>query len=51
MKYNERDEGDYKVVEMSGNVDLSVSPDARKQILSCLENSSVGVLVDMSQVS
>ncbi len=51
MKYNEREEAGYKVVEMSGEVDLSCSPDARKQILACLEDSNIGVLVDLSQVS
>ena len=51
MKYNEREESGYKVVEMSGDVDLSCSPEARKQILACLDNSDVGVLVDLSQVS
>lgn len=51
MKYNEREESGYKVVEMSGDVDLSCSPEARKQILACLDSSDVGVLVDLSQVS
>ena len=51
MKYNMREESGYKIVEMSGEVDLSCSPDARKQILECLDNSEVGVLVDLSQVS
>ncbi|MGY8815919.1 MAG: STAS domain-containing protein [Gammaproteobacteria bacterium] len=50
MKYNTREDSGYTVIEMAGEVDLSCSPDARKQILHCLDGAS-GVLVDLSQVS
>jgi anti-sigma B factor antagonist len=50
MKYNTREDSGYTVIEMAGEVDLSCSPDARKQILHCLDGTS-GVLVDLSQVS
>jgi anti-sigma B factor antagonist len=50
MKYNTREDSGYTVIEMAGEVDLSCSPDARKQILHCLDGA-LGVLVDLSQVS
>lgn len=50
MKYTVRDEGGYAVLELTGEVDLSCSPDARKQILQCLDGSR-NLLVDMSRVS
>ena len=50
MKYNTKEEGGYTVVELAGDVDLSCSPDARKQILQCLDNKS-NLLVDLSRVS
>ena len=50
MKYNTREESGYTVIEMSGEVDLSCSPDARKQILHFL-NANSNVLVDLSMVS
>ena len=50
MKYNTRDEGGYAILELTGDVDLSCSPDARKQILACLE-SGKNLLVDLSAVS
>jgi anti-sigma B factor antagonist len=50
MKYNMREEGGYTVIEMAGEVDLSCSPDARKQILHCLEMDA-SVLVDLFLVS
>jgi anti-sigma B factor antagonist len=50
MKYNMREDSGYTVIEMDGDVDLSCSPDARKQILHCLTGDT-GVLVDLSQVS
>ena len=48
-KYNTREEGGYAIVELAGEVDLSCSPDARKQILDCLGNNDL--LVDLSQVT
>ncbi len=48
-KYNTREEGGFAIVELAGEVDLSCSPDARKQILECLANNDL--LVDLSQVT
>ncbi|MFQ5659851.1 MAG: STAS domain-containing protein [Gammaproteobacteria bacterium] len=50
MKYNMREDGSYTVIELEGEVDLSCSPDARKQILNCLENKK-HLLVDLSRVT
>lgn len=50
MTYTVRDESDYAVVELTGDVDLSCSPDARATILGCL-NSKRNVLVDLSAVT
>ena len=40
---------DFSVVHLTGEVDLSRSPEARKAILSCLQNQH-HLLVDMSAV-
>jgi anti-sigma B factor antagonist len=45
-----RNEGDFAVVALSGEVDLHYSPEARKQILALL-NKNNNVLVDLSDVS
>ena len=50
MSYNVRNEGGYAVVELTGDIDLSCSPEARKMILECLE-SAENTLVDLSAVS
>jgi anti-sigma B factor antagonist len=50
MKYKTKEEGGYSVLELEGDVDLSCSPDARKQILQCLE-SGRNLLVDLSAVN
>jgi anti-sigma B factor antagonist len=50
MKYKTRKEHDYTVVELEGEVDLSCSPEARKQILECL-NQAQHLLVDLSRVT
>ena len=50
MKYNSRSAGTYTVLELSGDVDLSCSPDARKQILQCLD-AGRHLLIDLSAVS
>ena len=50
MKYNTREEGDYVIIELDGEVDLSCSPEARKQILESLD-SQKHLLVDLSKVS
>ena len=49
-KYNTREESGYAIVELNGEVDLSCSPDARKQILECL-GAGKSLLVDLSQVT
>ena len=50
MKYNSRVDSNFVVVELDGEVDLSCSPDARKQILDCLDNAH-NLLVDLSRVT
>jgi anti-sigma B factor antagonist len=50
MSYNVRDDHGYSVVELTGDVDLSCSPEARSTILACVD-SGKDVLVDLSQVS
>lgn len=45
-----RNEGDFTVVALTGEVDLHYSPEARKQILAQLHNNN-NVLVDLSGVS
>ncbi len=49
MKYNTREDNGYTVIELDGEVDLSCSPEARKQILDCLSNGR-HLLVDLSAV-
>lgn len=50
MAYNVHNEGGYAVVELTGDVDLSCSPDARKVILESLNGAS-HTLVDLSGVT
>lgn len=50
MELKIREEGGYAVIELSGEVDLSCSPEARKQILACLKEKR-HLLVDLSAVS
>ncbi len=50
MQYNSRNAGTYTVLDLKGDVDLSCSPDARKQILQCLE-AGRHLLIDLSGVS
>ena len=50
MRYNIREDNDYFIVELDGEVDLSCSPDARKQILDCLGKSR-NLVVDLSRVT
>lgn len=50
MSYAIRVESGYSIVELTGDVDLSCSPEARKVILESLK-SSRDTLVDMSSVS
>ncbi len=49
-KYNTTEEKGYAIIELDGEVDLSCSPDARKQILECL-GANKDLLVDLSRVS
>ena len=50
MSYAVEDRDEYSVVYLTGEVDLSCSPSARKTILACLQNNT-NLLVDMSSVS
>ncbi len=50
MQYNIREESGYSVVELTGDVDLSCSPDARKTILGSIAGGQ-HVLVDLSAVT
>jgi len=50
MSYPIREESDYSIIELTGDIDLSCSPAARTTILGCL-NSSKHVLVDMAGVT
>jgi anti-sigma B factor antagonist len=50
MPYPVRSEGGFAVVELSGDVDLACSPDARATILGCLQDNRP-VIVDLSQVT
>ena len=49
VEYPVRKEGSYTIISLSGELDLSVSPQARNQILACVEGSD-HVLVEMAQV-
>jgi anti-sigma B factor antagonist len=49
MEYSTRQEGDYVIVSLSGEVDLHYSPQARQQILDNLKKKH-HVLVDLSGV-
>lgn len=50
MTYKVREEQGYAIVELTGDVDLSCSPDARAAILDCLK-SRRHVLVDLAAVT
>ena len=50
MKYDSREEGGFTILLFSGDVDLSCSPDARKQILHHLNNGE-DLLIDLSEVT
>ncbi|MBI4006419.1 MAG: STAS domain-containing protein [Gammaproteobacteria bacterium] len=50
MNINTREEGGYAIIELIGEVDLSCSPVARKQILACLK-AKQDLLVDLSAVT
>lgn len=50
MKYNERQAGSCTMIEWIGDVDLSVSPQAREQVLACLDGGT-GLLVELSGVT
>jgi anti-sigma B factor antagonist len=49
MEYATRNQGSYVVLELTGEVDLHFSPQARKQILQQLKNKH-NLLVDLSAV-
>lgn len=50
MECTTRQEGDFTIVALSGEVDLHCSPEARKHILQHL-NDQKHVLVDLAEVS
>jgi len=50
MAYEVQEDRGFSIVRLTGDVDLSCSPDARKIILECL-NSAHNTLVDLSDVS
>ena len=50
MKYNTKEVNPYTVIELHGEVDLSCSPEARKQILDSLSQKK-HLLVDLSAVT
>lgn len=49
MEYPVRKDGPYTIISISGELDLSCSPEARKQILACI-NGDNHVLVEMADV-
>lgn len=49
MSYEVEQKGEYSVVRLTGEVDLSRSPEARKTILGCLQKKQ-NLMVDMSAV-
>lgn len=50
MAYQVREESGYAIVELTGDVDLSCSPEARKSILAALDDGQ-HTLVDLGAVS
>lgn len=50
MRYNTREVDSYTVIELQGEVDLSCSPEARKQILDSLTQKK-HLLIDLSAVT
>lgn len=50
MNYKTWETDGFSVLELSGDVDLSCSPDARKQVLQCLDGG-LHLLVDLSGVT
>lgn len=50
MKYQQREHGPYTILELAGEVDLSCSPDARREILAVINNGR-NLLVDLSGVT
>jgi anti-sigma B factor antagonist len=49
VEYPIRKEGSYTIISLSGELDLSCSSEARKQILACVESND-HVLVEMADV-
>ena len=49
MKYPVTQHQDYSILNLSGEIDLNESPNARKQILNCLKTNN-NLLVDLSAV-
>ncbi len=49
MHFNLRKAGTYTVIDWTGDVGMSVAPDAREQILQCLDEGQ-DLLLDLSKV-
>jgi anti-sigma B factor antagonist len=50
MKYQQREQDGYTIIELAGEVDLSCSPDARRQILAVID-AGKNLLIDLSGVT
>lgn len=50
MEYPVRKQGPYTIISLSGELDLSFSPEARRQILACVEDGGL-VLVELAEVT
>jgi len=50
MNINKREEGNYAILELEGDVDLTCSPEVRKHVLACLE-AGKNLLVVLSAVT
>jgi anti-sigma B factor antagonist len=51
MEIKQRTAGDGVIVGLSGEVDMSTSPDARRAFLDLVEKKTKKILVDLSQVT
>lgn len=49
MRYPVKDQQGFSVIELSGDIDMNNSPDARKVILTCLKKNR-HVMVDLAEV-
>ena len=51
MEIDQREAGDASVVELSGDVDMHSSPEARQVFLSLIQAKASKIVVDLSQVT